>query len=239
MIRLRDLHKSYGDTAVLRGVDLDVEAGEVLALIGPSGSGKSTLIRCINGLAELSGGEVEVAGLTLGPDTLREVRQRAGMVFQHFHLFPHMTALENIAEAPVQVRGVTPAKAHERARELLAEVGLEDKADQYPSELSGGQKQRVAIARAVAMDPEVMLFDEVTSALDPEMVGEVLRVLRALAERGMTMIVVTHEMDFARHVADRVGFLEHGKLAAIGPPAEILEDPENERLREFLGELGA
>lgn len=238
MITVRGLTARFGELEVLRGVDLDVAQGEVLALIGPSGSGKSTLIRCLNGLVERSGGEVEVAGLKLAPETRTEVRRRAGMVFQHFYLFPHMTALENLTEAPVQVLGLDPAAARQRALDLLARVGLSEKADRYPSELSGGQQQRVAIARALAMQPQVMLFDEVTSALDPEMVGEVLRVLRDLAEQGMTMVVVTHEMDFARHVAHRVGFLEAGVLVALGSPEEILENPREPRLESFLGALG-
>ena len=238
MIRVRGLTKSFGTTRVLRGVDLDVEAGEVVALIGPSGSGKSTLLRCINGLAWPDDGIVEVGDERVTKKNVRRMREKAGMVFQQWNLFPHRTALENVLEGPVHVKRTAKDEAERSARALLARVGLDDKADRYPSELSGGQQQRVAIARALAMEPDVMLFDEVTSALDPETVGEVLMAMRELADAGMTMVVVTHEMAFAREVAHRVAFLEGGTIAELGTPTEVFSSSD-ERLRSFLAGFGA
>jgi polar amino acid transport system ATP-binding protein len=249
MIVATDVHKRYGALEVLRGIDLTVERGEVTCLIGPSGSGKSTFLRCVNALERIQGGRLTVDGEFIGYKTrrgrLHELRekelaaQRAqiGMVFQHFHLFAHMTALENVIEAPTQVRGLDRATAVARATELLAQVGLEDKLDAYPSELSGGQQQRVAIARALAMEPKLLLFDEPTSALDPETVGEVLDVMRGLADEGMTMLVVTHEMGFAREVADTVAFMDEGRVIEAGPPEEVLERPTHPRTREFLARV--
>lgn len=233
MISVRGLEKSFGETRVLRGVDLDVNAGEVVALIGPSGSGKSTLLRCLNGLAWPDRGAIEVGGEALTKKSARRVREKAGMVFQQWNLFPHRTALENVVEGPRYVKRMPAGEAEAKARALLERVGLSDKSASYPAELSGGQQQRVAIARALAMDPDVMLFDEATSALDPETVGEVLKVMRDLAEGGMTMVVVTHEMGFAREVADRVAFLDGGVIATLGSPREVFES-EDERLRAFL-----
>nr|WP_246225333.1 glutamine ABC transporter ATP-binding protein GlnQ [Pseudochelatococcus lubricantis] len=217
-------------------VDLSIDIGEVVVLIGPSGSGKSTLLRCINGLEQITGGDLFMDGISVraGKAQLRLIRQEAGMVFQQFNLFPQMTALENVAFGPRKVRGVSAAEARAQALALLEKVGLKDKAERYPSELSGGQQQRVAIARALAVKPKVMLFDEPTSALDPELKQEVLNVMRQLAQEGMTMIVVTHEMAFAKQVGTRLIFMEHGKISVDGPPREILENPPNERLRDFL-----
>jgi polar amino acid transport system ATP-binding protein len=249
-IRVRNLHKSYGAVPVLRGVDLDVSRGEVVCVIGPSGSGKSTLLSCIDGLEPFEHGEIVVCGehVGLGPERggarqrlseshMNMVRRKIGIVFQQFNLFPHMTALGNIVEAPVHVLGIPRPEAEARARTLLAEVGLEAKAGAYPSELSGGQQQRVAIARALAMRPEAMLFDEVTSALDPELVGEVLGVMRKLAAAGMTMVVVTHEMGFAREVADRIVFMDEGRVIEIAPPARFFAAPESPRAAAFLARL--
>ncbi|MGP9695469.1 amino acid ABC transporter ATP-binding protein [Brachybacterium sp. AOP25-B2-12] len=249
LIQIEGLHKAFGDLHVLRGNDLSVREGEVTVLIGPSGSGKSTLLRCINQLEEPTAGRIRIGGITQGyaekpladgrwqrlrPREIAAQRSRVGMVFQRFNLFPHLTALGNVMEAPVQVRGISTADAESRARELLDRVGLADRADHYPSELSGGQQQRVAIARALAMDPELMLFDEPTSALDPELVAEVLTVLKDLAEGGMTMVVVTHEMGFAREVADNVVFMADGEILEQGPPSQVIEHPRSDRLKGFL-----
>ncbi|MBK6337297.1 MAG: amino acid ABC transporter ATP-binding protein [Betaproteobacteria bacterium] len=239
MIRVRDLAKRFGTLEVLRGIDCTVSPSEVVCVIGPSGSGKSTFLRCLNGLEHATGGEVIVNGIAVhDPATdIDALRAEIGMVFQRFNLFPHKTVLENIALAPVTVRGLAPAAAAERARALLAKVGLLDKIDAFPNQLSGGQQQRVAIARALAMQPSIMLFDEPTSALDPEMVGEVLTVMQALAEEGMTMVVVTHEIGFARQVADRVLFLDEGRLVEQGTPSELLDHPREERTRQFLSKV--
>jgi polar amino acid transport system ATP-binding protein len=239
VIRVEGLTKAFGALPVLRGIDCAVRASEVVCVIGPSGSGKSTFLRCLNGLEEASGGQVWVHGVSVhDPRTdLDALRAEIGMVFQRFNLFPHKTVLDNIALAPSKVRGLPTAQARERATALLAKVGLLDKIDAYPNQLSGGQQQRVAIARALAMQPQVMLFDEPTSALDPEMVGEVLSVMQSLAEEGMTMVVVTHEMGFARQVADRVLFMDEGLLVEEGTPADLFERPRHERTRRFLGKM--
>ncbi|WP_119460895.1 amino acid ABC transporter ATP-binding protein [Rhodospirillaceae bacterium SYSU D60014] len=236
MIELHDVHKRFGHLEVLRGIDATVSRGEVVCLIGPSGSGKSTLLRCINGLEAHDQGEILVEGQRVDrrSKTIREIRMEVTMVFQRFNLFPHRTALENVIEGPIQVKGEPAREARERGRELLARVGLAEKADQYPSSLSGGQQQRVAIARALAMRPKAILFDEPTSALDPELVGDVLAAMRSLAEEGMTMLVVTHEMSFAREVADRVLFMDGGIIVEQGQAAEMLADPKQERTRDFL-----
>ncbi|MFK0002701.1 amino acid ABC transporter ATP-binding protein [Paenarthrobacter sp. NPDC090522] len=246
IIQARNVHKSYGPIQVLKGVDLDIERGEVVCLIGASGAGKTTFLRCINHLEKIDSGALFVGGELLGykheKRFLREMRdkevcrQRAeiGMVFQHFNLFPHMTVLQNIIEAPIRVKSVKPEKARSLAMELLDRVGLADKAQSYPPQLSGGQQQRVAIARALAMNPRVMLFDEPTSALDPELVGEVLSVMRDLAAAGMTMVVVTHEIGFAREVANRVAFFDGGEIRELGTPAEVIGNPKSPRTREFL-----
>ena len=236
MVEFAGVTKRFGKTVVLEKVDLQIGQGEVVVLIGPSGSGKSTLLRCINALEQIDGGDLRVDGLSVRGTKaqVREIRQEAGMVFQQFNLFPQMTALENVAFGPRQVRGTSRTEAEGQARELLAKVGLAERAGHYPSELSGGQQQRVAIARALAVRPKLMLFDEPTSALDPELRQEVLRVMQALAEEGMTMVVVTHEMAFARKVGTRLIFMEHGHITVDGPPAELLDNPPNQRLREFL-----
>jgi polar amino acid transport system ATP-binding protein len=240
MLVYSDVRKNYGSFTALDGVSLQINAGEVVCLIGPSGSGKSTLLRCTNALETIGSGEIRFEGKPLPKSEadIRQVRQRMGMVFQSFELFPHKSALDNVAMGLVTVRKMAVAEAHERARALLAKVGLADKTQNYPANLSGGQQQRVAIARALAMEPHVMLFDEPTSALDPETVGEVLNVMRALAEEGMTMIVVTHEMSFARRVANWVVVFERGKLLEQGPPEQIFEHPTVDRTAEFLGHLG-
>ncbi len=240
IIRYRGVTKRYGAFEALSGVDLDVHAGEVVCLIGPSGSGKSTLLRCTNALETIDGGEIEFEGAQLPRDerVLREVRRRMGMVFQSFELFPHLTALHNVAEAPRTVLKARRAEAEDRARAMLAKVGLSDKASNYPAALSGGQQQRVAIARALAMEPDVMLFDEPTSALDPETIGEVLSVMKALADEGMTMVVVTHEMTFARRVGDWVAVFDAGRIVEQGPPQQIFDAPTTERTRDFLSHLG-
>jgi len=240
IIRYRGVTKRYGAFEALSGVDLDVHAGEVVCLIGPSGSGKSTLLRCTNALETIDGGEIEFEGAQLPrvERTLREVRRRMGMVFQSFELFPHLTALHNVAEAPRTVLKARRAEAEDRARAMLAKVGLSDKASNYPAALSGGQQQRVAIARALAMEPDVMLFDEPTSALDPETIGEVLSVMKALADEGMTMVVVTHEMTFARRVGDWVAVFDAGRIVEQGPPRQIFDAPTTERTRDFLSHLG-
>ncbi len=239
VIRVNRLTKQFGQVSVLRGIDCAINASEVVCIIGPSGCGKSTFLRCLNGLEEASGGEVLVNGISVhDPKTdVDALRSEIGMVFQRFNLFPHKTVLENIALAPTKVRGLTAAQAQARAEELLAKVGLSEKINAYPNQLSGGQQQRVAIARALAMQPRIMLFDEPTSALDPEMVGEVLSVMQALAEEGMTMVVVTHEMGFARQVANRVLFIDEGQIIEDGSPAEVLEQPREERTRRFLSKV--
>lgn len=236
LISIRGLVKSYGDFTVLHGIDLDIAEGEVVCVIGPSGSGKSTLIRCINHLEAFSAGSsITVDGVAVQPGpSLAKVRSEVGMVFQSFNLFPHMTVLKNIMLAPMRVRKTSAAEAERKARELLARVGISEQAEKYPGQLSGGQQQRVAIARALAMEPKVLLFDEPTSALDPEMVGEVLDVMRKLAGTGVTMVVVTHEMGFARQVADRVIFMDGGRLVEAGTPTEIFDSPREDRTRGFL-----
>jgi polar amino acid transport system ATP-binding protein/general L-amino acid transport system ATP-binding protein len=236
-IRIRDLRKTYGTFTALDGINLDVAEGEVICVVGPSGSGKSTLIRCINRLEDFdAGSEITVGGTPVKPGrALEKVRAEVGMVFQSFNLFPHMTVLRNVMLAPMRVRGLTVRDAEKRARDLLARVGIGEQADKYPGKLSGGQQQRVAIARALAMEPKAMLFDEPTSALDPEMVGEVLDVMRALAGSGVTMIVVTHEMGFARQVADRVIFMDGGRIVETGTPTQIFDAAREARTRNFLG----
>ena len=236
MIEIRQLQKHYGSHRVLHGVDLDVAKGEVVCLIGPSGSGKSTLLRCINALEAYDGGHIQVFGETVqrASKTVHALRSRMGMVFQRFNLFPHRTVLENVMEGPVYVKGEPAQQAREEALVLLEKVGLSAKADAYPEQLSGGQQQRVAIARALAMKPEAMLFDEPTSALDPELVGDVLAVMRTLADEGMTMIVVTHEMGFAREVADRVCFLHGGYIVESGAAEQVLGNPQHPRTQDFL-----
>ena len=239
MIEIRNLHKRFGQNEVLRGIDLTVCPGEVVVIIGPSGSGKSTALRCINRLEEITSGKVVVDGHDLDdPATdINYVRTEAGMVFQQFNLFPHMSVLDNVTLGPIRVRRTSRAEANRLGLALLEKVGLADKATAYPDQLSGGQKQRVAIARSLAMQPKVLLFDEPTSALDPELVGEVLEVMRALALEGMTMVFVTHEMGFAREVADRVIFIDQGRIQEEGPPDEFFGAPKNPRLREFLSRV--
>ena len=239
VIRVKGLQKRFGDLEVLRGIDCAIAASEVVCVIGPSGSGKSTFLRCLNGLEDASGGEVLIGETSVHhPKTdVDALRADIGMVFQRFNLFPHKTVLENITLAPGVVRKLAPDAARERARMLLERVGLIDKIDAYPNQLSGGQQQRVAIARALAMQPRIMLFDEPTSALDPEMVGEVLAVMQSLAEEGMTMVVVTHEMGFARQVAHRVLFMDEGRLVEEGTPAELFDNPKEERTRRFLSSV--
>ena len=238
-IKVNNLKKSYGDLEVLKSIDLQVQEGEVVCLIGPSGSGKSTLLRCLNLLEEVTGGEVSVneVNLTDKGTNINKVRENIGMVFQHFNLFPHLTILDNITLAPVELKKATKEQAKEKALELLKRVGLQDKASAKPEQLSGGQKQRVAIARALAMNPDIMLFDEPTSALDPEMVGEVLAVIKQLAQEGMTMVIVTHEMGFAREVADRVLFMDGGYIVEQGTPQEVFGNPQNERTQDFLNKI--
>jgi polar amino acid transport system ATP-binding protein len=247
VVKVEGIHKSFGRLEVLKGISMDVNQGEVFVLIGPSGSGKSTLLRCINHLEKINSGRIWVDGDLVGyrqvGDKLHELRDseavaaraKIGMVFQHFNLFPHMTATENIVLAQRIVLDRKPAEARKRATELLERVGLSDKVDEYPSRLSGGQQQRVAIARALAMDPKVMLFDEVTSALDPELVKDVLDVMRELADEGMTMVVVTHEMGFAREVANQVIFMDEGVIVEQGTPEQVIRNPKEERTKRFLG----
>jgi len=244
IVQVQDLHKNFGSLEVLRGIDLDVTEGETVVLLGSSGSGKSTLLRCINFMEEPSSGIIRLHGKAVGQQRngrtvyrgaeLCKLRTRIGMVFQHFNLFPHMTVLQNVMEGQVTVLRRSREEAEAKAMKQLARVGLDEKAREFPARLSGGQKQRVAIARALAMDPEVMLFDEVTSALDPELVGEVLKTMRQLAEEGMTMICVTHELGFAYHVANRVTFLHQGQILEEGTPQEVLGAPKAQRVREFL-----
>jgi polar amino acid transport system ATP-binding protein len=247
MLKLEGVMKRFGDLEVLRGVDMEVTRGEVICILGPSGSGKSTLLRCVNLLEPPDGGRIELQGRQIYPEleaggddeidkeTLDQIRTRVGMVFQQFNLFPHKTALQNVTLAPSTVLDRDNAETREKARALLGRVGLSDKLDEYPERLSGGQQQRVAIARALAMDPHVMLFDEVTSALDPELVKEVLDVMRELAGEGMTMLVVTHEIGFARDVADEVVFMDEGVIVERGKPRDVLDKPKEERTRRFLG----
>ncbi|MEW6918157.1 amino acid ABC transporter ATP-binding protein [Trueperella pyogenes] len=249
MVDVRDVHKFFGDLHVLRGVSFEVPRGSVTTILGPSGSGKSTILRCINVLETIQAGSIRVDGQLMGyreaGGKLHELtekqvaaqRSRIGMVFQRFNLFPHMTALENIMEAPVQVKGVPKEAAKERAEELLTQVGLADRAGHYPAELSGGQQQRVAIARALAMDPDLILFDEPTSALDPELVGEVLAVMKSLAAAGMTMVVVTHELGFAREVSDQVILMDEGQIVEAGCPSDVFDSPKHPRTKEFLAKV--
>ena len=239
MIKVKNLHKKFGDLTVLDGIDEHIEQGEVVVVIGPSGSGKSTFLRCLNLLEEATEGEIYVDDRQINAPkvNVNEVRQKMGMVFQQFNLFPHLTIMDNITLAPVLLKKMTKAEAVKRGRELLERVNLAEKAEAYPAQLSGGQKQRVTIARALAMDPEIMLFDEPTSALDPEMVGEVLDVMKDLAKSGMTMVVVTHEMGFAREVASRVLFIDQGKVMESGTPDEIFNHPQNERTQLFLSKV--
>lgn len=236
MIKIQNLKKQFGNNVVLKDVSLDIKKGEVISVIGPSGSGKSTFLRCINGLEEFNGGSIFVDESNIADKNLNidKLREKIGMVFQSFNLFPHLTVLENITLAPVTLKKMTKDEARKRAKELLEKVGLSEKADVYPSSLSGGQKQRVAIARALAMNPEAILFDEPTSALDPEMVGEVLQVMKSLAKDGMTMIVVTHEMGFAREVCDRVIFMADGEIVEQGNPNDVFLNPKHERTKNFL-----
>ncbi len=239
MIEVKNLCKSFGDLQVLKGISETINDREVVCVIGPSGSGKSTFLRCLNLLEEPSGGEVFLDGKKINDSDvdIDEIREKLGMVFQGFNLFPHMTVLDNLTLAPIKVKGMEKTAAEEKARKLLETVGLADKAEKYPASLSGGQKQRVAIARALAMDPEIMLFDEPTSALDPEMVGEVLNVMKNLAENGMTMVIVTHEMGFAREVADRVLFIDEGNILEQGTPAELFGNPQHDRTKNFLSKV--
>jgi ABC-type histidine transport system ATPase subunit len=249
-INVKNIHKTFGQLEVLKGIDLTAKEGEVISIIGSSGSGKSTFLRCINMLENPTEGEIEISGEALNlkrgkdghlmaadPKQLEKVRQRLGFVFQNFNLWPHMTVLENIIEGPIQVLKKTKPQAVKYAEELMARVGLTDKRDVYPSMLSGGQQQRVSIARALAMDPEVMLFDEPTSALDPELVGEVLKVMRDLAAEGRTMLIVTHEMKFAREVSSKVMFLHQGKVEEFGTPEDVFENPSSERCKEFISSV--
>jgi polar amino acid transport system ATP-binding protein len=249
MVDARSVRKSFGSNEVLKGITLSVEQGQVLVLLGPSGSGKSTFLRCINHLETINGGRIYVDGDLMGyrqagdvlhemkPSAIAAQRRHIGMVFQRFNLFPHLTALENVIEAPIGVNNESPAAAKKRGMALLERVGLGDKFDHYPSQLSGGQQQRVAIARALAMEPKLMLFDEPTSALDPELVGDVLNVMRDLAKEGMTMIVVTHEMGFAREVADTVVFMDQGLVVEAGSPAQVLDNPQHERTKAFINSV--
>ncbi|KOF56430.1 MULTISPECIES: amino acid ABC transporter ATP-binding protein [Clostridium] len=236
MIDLVDIKKDFNGNEVLKGINLTVEKGEVIAIIGPSGTGKSTLLRCINQLEQVTSGDIRVDGKSVFSKKQKknELRQKIGMVFQHFNLFPHLTVLQNLTIAPVKIKKETPKEAEEKALALLERVGLKDKSNCFPSRLSGGQKQRVAIARTLAMSPDVILFDEPTSALDPEMVGEVLQVMKELAKDGMTMIVVSHEMGFAREVCDKVVFMDGGNIVEQGTPEEVFDNPQNDRTREFL-----
>ncbi len=239
VIKAEGLEKSFGDNRVLKGIDLEIKKGEVIVIIGASGSGKSTFLRCLNCLEDPTGGHIYFDGVDIADVSvdINVHRQHMGMVFQQFNLFPHMTVLRNMTIAPMKLKKLSKEEAEKKALELLDRVGLKDRANDYPSQLSGGQKQRVAIVRALCMDPEVMLFDEPTSALDPEMVGEVLDVMKKLAASGMTMVIVTHEMGFAREVADRVIFIDGGVIAEQGPPAEFFANPQNPRTRDFLSKV--
>ena len=242
IVRMEQINKHFGSLHVLKDVSLTVESGEVVVIIGASGSGKSTLIRCINGLEEFQSGHIEVDGDELLPHgkssrALQTIRTEVGMVFQQFNLFPHLSVLENVTLAPMKVRGYSRTEATETAQRLLTRVGIADQADKYPAQLSGGQQQRVALARALAMEPRLMLFDEHTSALDPEMIGEVLDAMRELAREGMTMIIVTHEMGFAREVADRVVFVHQGEITEQAPPAVLFDNPQHERTQNFLSRI--
>ena len=239
MIRVNNLHKSFEKNEVLKGINEHIEKGEVVVVIGPSGSGKSTFLRCLNLLEVPTSGEIIFEGknITDKKVDINKIREKMGMVFQQFNLFPHKTVLDNLTIAPIKVKGVSKADAEKKAKELLDRVGLLNKADAYPSSLSGGQKQRIAIARALAMDPDVMLFDEPTSALDPEMVGEVLNVMKELAKEGMTMVIVTHEMGFAREVGDRILFMDKGNIMEEGTPEEIFSNPKNPRTIDFLSKV--
>ncbi len=237
MIKVEKLHKTYGKNEVLKGISTEIKEKEVIAVIGPSGSGKSTFLRCINRLEEPTSGQISVGGTVITEKNVMKVRENLGMVFQHFYLFPHKTVLENLIYAPTKVKGISKDEAIKTAEELLKKVGLFEKRNEYPNRLSGGQKQRVAIARALAMNPSVMLFDEPTSALDPEMVKEVLAVMKNLAESGMTMIIVTHEMGFAKEVADRILFLEGGQLVEDATPEEFFTAPKSQRAKEFLDKV--
>ncbi|MCM3585645.1 amino acid ABC transporter ATP-binding protein [Mesobacillus maritimus] len=239
MIQIQNLKKSFGDNEVLKDINLNIAPQEVVVVIGPSGSGKSTLLRCINLLESITDGHIHIEGkdITDKKNNINKMRQEVGMVFQHFNLFPHKTVIENLMMAPTKVRKVSPEVARNKGLELLKKVGLEEKANAYPSSLSGGQKQRVAIARALAMEPKIMLFDEPTSALDPEVVGEVLEVMKQLAKEGMTMVVVTHEMGFAREVGDRVIFMDGGYVVEANVPKELFENPQHERTQAFLSKI--
>ena len=239
MIEIKDVHKAFGTLQVLRGISLNVEKGEVISIIGSSGSGKSTLLNCINALEPIQGGQILVDGTDVHAKAtdVNKLRQKIGMVFQQWNSFPHLTTLENVSLAPRIVAGKTKREAEDIARKQLDHVGLGDKVDAYPNKLSGGQQQRLAIARALAMEPDYMLFDEVTSALDPELVGEVLDTLRLLGEEGKTMLVVTHEIGFARDVSDRVAFVREGAIEEIGPPAQVLQNPQSEHTRQFLSKV--
>ena len=239
MIEIRNLSKNYGDLRVLDDISVDIKQGEIIAIIGPSGGGKSTFLRCINRLEEPSGGHIKINGedITDKKTDINKIRQKVSMVFQHFNLFPHMTCLQNITYAQIKVLKRSKAEAKSKADKLLSLVGLLDQANKYPSQISGGQKQRIAIARALAMDPEIMLFDEATSALDPEITGEVLTVMKKLAEKHMSMLVVTHEMGFAKNVANRIFFMHGGKIAVDDTPKNVFENPSNQRLQDFLGKI--
>ncbi|MBP5974317.1 amino acid ABC transporter ATP-binding protein [Brasilonema sp. CT11] len=238
-VKVEQLHKSFGNLKILKGISTEIRQGQVVAIVGPSGSGKSTFLRCMNLLEVPTAGKIYINGVDItAPKTnIMKIRENIGMVFQHFHLFPHMTTLKNVTYAPKKVKRVPGVKAQEEGLKLLEKVGLKEKADVYPSKLSGGQKQRVAIARALAMKPEIMLFDEPTSALDPEMVKEVLEVIKALTQTGITMAIVTHEMGFAREVADRILFLNEGYLVEDAPPKEFFTHPKNERAQQFLEKM--
>lgn len=239
MINIKNLHKSFDKNEVLKGIDFTINSGEVVVIIGPSGSGKSTFLRCLNLLEEPTSGTItfEETDLTAKETDINQLRQKMGMVFQNFNLFPHKTVLENLTISPIQVKKESKAVADQKAKDLLEQVGLSDKRDSFPNSLSGGQQQRVAIARALAMNPDVMLFDEPTSALDPEMVGEVLSVMKSLADSGMTMVIVTHEMGFAKEVADRVIFMDAGVIQETGTPEEIFNHPQNPRTQDFLSKV--
>jgi ABC-type polar amino acid transport system ATPase subunit len=239
IIEFREVNKFFGDFQVLEDINLSVDEGEVVVVIGPSGSGKSTLLRCINGLEEISSGKLVVDGIRVGDDktNLNTLRTEIGMIFQQFNLYPHMTVADNIKLAPVKVKGVSKREANERCERLLEQVDISEQADKYPESLSGGQQQRVAIARGLAMEPKIMLFDEPTSALDPEMINEVLEAMADLARGGMTMVIVTHEMGFARRVADRVVFMDGGRIVEVGPPEHFFENPDHERTKRFLNQI--